>query len=93
MNLEQLFSLRSALLVSGLILLVTFLYPLSGDNALYMYMADLLLKGHLPYLGSWDVNYPGIVFLHVPHVLLFGSSTLGFHAYDILLQLVGCMFL
>jgi hypothetical protein len=93
MKWESLFSLRSALILSGLILSITFLYPLSGDNALYMYMADLLLKGHLPYLGSWDVNYPGIVFLHAIHVALFGSSIFGFHLFDVIAQLAGYVFI
>jgi hypothetical protein len=53
-----------------------------------MYMADLLLKGHLPYIGSWDHNYPGIVLIHAIHVALFGSSISGFHLFDSLLQLL-----
>lgn len=56
-------------------------------------MSALLLEGRLPYLGSWDQNFPGILFIHTPQILLFGSSQLAFHLWDILLQLVGAYFL
>lgn len=86
----NLFSLRSALTLSAIALSVTLLFPLSGDNALYMYMADLLVQGRAPYLGSWDVNFPGIVFLHLVHVLPFGGSEIASHLFDIVVQLIGC---
>lgn len=48
---------------------------------------QLVEKGRLPYVGSWDQNFPGIVYLHALSILIFGSSTTGFHTLDILLQL------
>ncbi len=34
--------------------------------------------GRLPYLGSWDQNFPGIIPIHALGILLFGNSDLGF---------------
>lgn len=84
-------SLRTALVlaVAAVILCCSLTYPFNNDNTLYAYMAQLLLKGHLPYVGSWDQNFPGIVPIQAAGQLLFGESQLAFHIYDILLQLVG----
>jgi hypothetical protein len=82
-----------SLICSALILACTLSYPFNNDNALFAYMSALLLKGRLPYLGSWDQNFPGILLIHTPQILLFGRSQLAFHLWDILLQLVGAYYL
>ena len=48
-----------------------------------------LAEGHIPYLGSWDQNFPGIILIHAAQILVSGHSQLAFHIFDILLQLVG----
>jgi len=82
-----------ALLVCALIFSCTLTYPFNNDNTLYAYMADLALKGHLPYIGSWDQNFPGIVAVHALQILVSGHSPLAFHIFDIVLQLVGSFLL
>jgi len=67
----------------------TLTYPFNNDNALYAYMADLALKGHLPYIGSWDQNFPGIILIHAAQIIISGHSQLAFHIFDIVLQLLG----
>jgi hypothetical protein len=81
------------LFICAAIFSCTLTYPFNNDNALYAYMADLALKGHLPYIGSWDQNFPGIVLVHAVQILVSGHSQLAFHIFDILLQLVGSYFL
>ncbi len=81
------------LLICGAIFSCTLTYPFNNDNALYAYMADLALKGHLPYLGSWDQNFPGIILVHAAQIIVSGHSQLAFHAFDILIQLIGSFFL
>ncbi|MDP4199439.1 MAG: glycosyltransferase family 39 protein [Bacteroidota bacterium] len=78
-----------SLILCGIIFSVTLTYPFNNDNALYAYMGDLLLHGHLPYIGSWDQNYPGIVLIHAFQIVTSGHSQLAFHAFDILIQLIG----
>lgn len=55
-------------------------------------MGDLLMGGQLPYLGSWDQNFPGIVPIHAFEILLFGKSQLAFRIFDVLAQLSTCWF-
>jgi hypothetical protein len=81
------------LLGCAVIFSCTLTYPFNNDNALYAYMADLALKGHLPYIGSWDQNFPGIVAVHALQILVSGRSPLAFHIFDIVVQLFGSFFL
>jgi Dolichyl-phosphate-mannose-protein mannosyltransferase len=81
------------LLLCAAIFSCTLTYPFNNDNALYAYMTDLALKGHLPYLGSWDQNFPGIILVHAVQILVSGHSQLAFHIFDMLLQLIGSYFL
>jgi hypothetical protein len=85
--------LSFTLALCAIIFACTLTYPFNNDNALYAYMADLLIKGRLPYIGSWDQNFPGIIAVHAVQILVSGHSQLAFHIFDILLQLVGSYFL
>jgi hypothetical protein len=94
-NSKKIFSrgIGFTLLMCAAIFSCTLTYPFNNDNALYAYMADLALKGHLPYLGSWDQNFPGIILVHAIQILISGHSQLAFHIFDIALQLIGSYFL
>jgi hypothetical protein len=83
-----LFSKVSALVSSLAILSLTFLYPYSGDNALFAYITDLFLRGIPPYAGAWDHAFPGVMLVHIVQLTLLGKSTHALHAVDILIQLV-----
>src|SRR5580704_12325465 len=73
---------------SAVILLVTLLLPLGFDNDLYESMGWALYAYHgLPYLGSWDHNFPGIVFVHWASIALFGASDFGFRLFDYLVHI------
>ncbi len=63
-------------------------FPLSWDNEIYQSMASDLLRFHqLPYLGSWDQNFPGIVYMHWLSIALFGNSAIGFRLFDFTVHL------
>lgn len=71
-------------LLTMLILSTIFLIPLNSDSDIYQSMAvDLLRYGKLPYLGSWDHNFPGIVYLHWLPLALFGNSDFSFRLLDL----------
>ncbi len=77
----------------GAILSVELLLPLNWDNWVYQTMGwDLLAYGKLPYVGSWDVNLPGIVYLHALAIAIFGRSDLGFRVFQLVLE-VGSMWM
>lgn len=67
--------------------------PFNADNAIYAYMAELLLKGRLPYLGSWDQNFPGVLAVHALHLLTLGRSALAFHCIDVVLHTIGLYYI
>jgi hypothetical protein len=67
-----------------LILSTIFLIPLNSDSDIYQVMAvDLWKYGKLPYVGSWDQNFPGIVYLHWIPVAIIGNSDLSFRLIDL----------
>jgi hypothetical protein len=77
-----------ALAGSSFLLLFQFLLPLSGDNEVYQSMASELHRyGWLPYLQSWDQNFPGIVYIHWLSIIIFGDSIEGFRIFDVLFHL------
>ena len=83
------------LLINAGILAVVFLIPFNSDLDLHHTMGLELTRGHLPYLGSWDNNFPGIVYFHALAILLFGKGYIGFRILDVLVHLgtAACIFL
>jgi hypothetical protein len=81
-------------LVSALLLLLTLLKPLTFDNALYQTMAyNLHHFGKVPYIGTWDQNFPGIVYLHYFIIVVFGSSDIAVRWFDIIVQVLFAVYL
>ena len=77
-----------AIIGAAIILLVTLLLPLGFDNDLYESMGWTLYAYHgLPYIASWDHNFPGIVFVHWTSIALFGASDFGFRLFDYLVHI------
>src|SRR5580704_646395 len=75
------------LVINAGILAVVFLIPFNSDLDLHHTMGLALTQGHLPYLGSWDNNFPGIVYFHALSILLFGKGYIGFRILDMLVHL------
>jgi hypothetical protein len=75
------------------ILSLTFLYPYSGDNVLWVYITDLLFQGITPYTGAWGHGYPGMILLHLIQLPLLGRSVEANHVVDIALHLVALAYL
>jgi hypothetical protein len=82
------------LLIALPLFLPSLIVPMSSDNSLYHSMAyDLLTFGKMPYLGSWDQNFPGIVIIHAFVLSVFGGSDLAFRIFDVIYQLAFCALL
>lgn len=41
----------------------------------------------VPYLGSWDHNFPGTVLIHALGIAVFGNSMLGFRCMELVMQI------
>ncbi len=71
------------LVINGALLAVIFLIPFNSDLDLYHAMGLELVRGRLPYVGSWDHNFPAIVFVHALSIALFGKGYIGFRILDL----------
>jgi len=81
--------LIGALILSSVLLAINLCFPMNLDNNIYQEMGMMLARfGKLPYLGSWDVNFPGIVYVHALAITLFGNNDIGFKIIDTLTRLV-----
>lgn len=63
------------------------------DQYFHHYLGWRLAEGELPYIGSYDQNFPGGAILHAVCILLFGHSSLGFAFFDLVLQTIGLCFI
>jgi hypothetical protein len=88
MNLKQKITLSAVFIVCAAMLSIELVIPLNGDNEIYQSMASDLFRFHrLPYLGSWDQNFPGIVYIHWTAIAIFGDSSSAFRLLDVLVHL------
>ena len=79
-------------MVSFFLLLPNILQPFNGDNDVFQTIGWQLVHFHqLPYLGSWDQNFPAIDFYHAAIIALFGTSPIVFRSVETLLILWNAM--
>jgi hypothetical protein len=79
-----LFALAASLLVSWPMLF----WGLGRDQGNLGYMGWMLTRGRLPYMLTWDSNFPGVFLIHALQIMLLGTSALAFRVFDILMLLV-----
>jgi hypothetical protein len=75
------------MVMAAVLLSPTLTYRLGVDQASFAYIGDQLLAGRWPYLGTWESDYPGMMFLQAAEILLFGKSIAMFRLFDLLFQL------
>ena len=76
------------LVCGGFLLSVSLWFKFTMDQALCHYSAWIWRNYHLPpYLGVWDLSFPGIFILHRLIIGFFGESIFGFRLFDYLVQL------
>ncbi len=75
-------------LIAALVLPGLFLYPFHADIDIQQVMGFALYRYHLlPYLGSWDSNFPGTVLIHSAAIALWGPSEVSLRLADLLFQI------
>ncbi len=81
-------------LLTLFVLPAIFLYPFHADIDIQQVMAWTFYRFHgLPYLGSWDSNFPGTVFIHASAMALFGNSEFSLRLMDVLFQIASLVLL
>jgi 4-amino-4-deoxy-L-arabinose transferase-like glycosyltransferase len=77
---------------SVLILAVNLLRPLHYDNALFQSIGWQWVRyGRKLYVGTFDQNFPGVLYFHAISCILFGTSEIGFRALETSLHLLEAM--
>lgn len=81
---------QSALVLAGclLILLPTLSFRVGVDQGVFAYMSAALLDGRWPYVGTWESDFPGLIFLQAAQMKVVGTSIVAFRAFDIAVQLL-----
>jgi len=76
------------LLGAGFILSFTLWFDFGPDQAIFGYIALVWKKYHLlPYLGTFDADFPGIFIIHRLVLELFGTRIIGIRIFDFLGQM------
>jgi 4-amino-4-deoxy-L-arabinose transferase-like glycosyltransferase len=83
--------LFGALAVVFILSLPNLQYPIGRDQATYCVIAESLLKGKHLYRDVWDNKPPGIFYLYVPVVKLFGCATWLVGAVDLVCVLMAAL--
>ncbi len=79
--------------VCALVLAPTLAYRVGVDQGVFAYMGSALLRGDWPYIGTWESDFPGLMFLQAVEIFLFGQSIAMFRLFDILFQLGNAYFI
>ena len=78
----------AALGVGGFFLSLTIWFIFTMDQAIFHYVAWVWRQYSLPpYIGAWDLSFPGIFLIHRFVLAVFGGSIFGFRLFDFFVQL------
>jgi 4-amino-4-deoxy-L-arabinose transferase-like glycosyltransferase len=82
-------SLFRVIVLLAIVLAGHLLVPFNRDNNLYQSMGFHLVRyGRLPYLGTFDQNFPGIVYIHAATIAVLGNSEFAFILVDTLCKVL-----
>lgn len=82
-----------AMAACAAILAPTLAFRLGVDQGVFAYMGAALLRGSWPYVGTWESDFPGMVFLQAVEIAAFGRSIAMFRLFDLLFQLANTWFI
>ncbi|HUU34332.1 MAG TPA: hypothetical protein VMW48_09725 [Vicinamibacterales bacterium] len=71
-----------------LVLLPTLTFRMGVDQGVFAYMSAALLEGKWPYVGTWESDFPGLIFLQAVQMLVLGKSIVAFRAFDLGVQVL-----
>lgn len=86
---------HTALVLTGcvLVLLPTLTFRMGVDQGVFAYMSAALLEGRWPYVGTWESDFPGLIFLQALQMLVLGKSIVAFRAFDLAVQVLSAYFI
>jgi len=69
--------------LATLLLAPTLAYPLARDQGIFLYVAQSLLRGELPYRDAWELKPPGVHLVYAGLLAGFGLRPVVFCAADV----------
>src|ERR1700733_5938693 len=70
------------------------LIPFNFDNDIYQTIGLHLVRFHrLPYIGSFDQNFPGIMYIHAGIIALLGNTEIAFRGFETILHIASAAIL
>src|SRR6185295_3906126 len=75
------------LALCALALASTLTYRMGTDQGVFAYMGAEILDGRLPYLQTWESDFPGLMWLQALEILFLGKSIAMFRLFDLIFQL------
>jgi Dolichyl-phosphate-mannose-protein mannosyltransferase len=72
---------------AALLLVPSLLYPFGRDQGVFTDVAQVVLRGGLPYRDVWDIKPPGIYLIYTAIVGLFGPRAAAIRATDLAIQI------
>ena len=79
---------ENVVLLAQLLLFPTLCFPLGRDQGVFTYVAQVMLRGGLPYRDVWEIKPPGIYLVYAGLVKVFGPDPVWLHVVDVVLAAV-----
>lgn len=77
------------LFVAGLVVAGYLNWPYGWDQGIYVWMAQAIRAGGIPYSEVWDLKGPAAIYLTALSQILFGDSAFGLRLFDLVLLITG----
>jgi len=77
-----------ALIAVAILGLPSLRYPFGPDEGILAYVADVWLRGRLPYRDVWDVNPPAVFGIYALAQVVFGKTMVAARAADLIATLL-----
>jgi len=78
--------------VCAIVLAPMLTYRMGVDQGVFAYMGAELLKGHWPYIATWESDFPGLIFIQAAEMAVLGRSIVMFRLFDCAVQLANAYF-
>jgi hypothetical protein len=73
--------------ICALLLAPVLTFRMGVDQGVFAYMGAALLAGRWPYLGTWESDFPGLMFIQAAQIFVLGKSIAAFRLFDVAVQL------
>src|SRR5437868_325631 len=77
-------------LVGTIIIAPRLVFVMQMDQSFHHYLGWMVTKGGLPYVDSFDQNWPAGAYIYALAITLFGTSSFGYAIFDLIVHSYAC---